>query len=284
MIPILSREEDADATQGIDPRAAWLALEAVDAPVLWVEGRSRRVCEANAAACRMVGLPRERLRNQLFEEVTGCPLVTGRHAVRTRNGDASIWSHSNLIVSQVSGEPDLWMAIARLEADRIAAPRRTGGGEDELTELPLRSAAFARVRELLAGTGRPAVLFIDLDDFKRINDRHGHLVGDRVLVIVARRLSNCLRPADLLSRYGGDEFLAVLEDADPIGAEGVRQRMERAVRRPCGLVKTTNSPSIAVSASVGLAMRRDGDNVETLIARADADMYARKRERQRQQH
>jgi diguanylate cyclase (GGDEF)-like protein len=148
---------------------------------------------------------------------------------------------------------------------------------DSLTEL--HNHAYAR--HLLAGkladarsSGSPlCIIMADLDQFKRINDAYGHLVGDHVLRIAATRMVAAARSGDEIGRYGGEEFLFVLANTDlaaaAVMAERVRKRIGNdAIRH--------HSASIRVTLSLGIAEARDGDTVNELIARADAALYAAK--------
>ena len=124
--------------------------------------------------------------------------------------------------------------------------------------------------------GRPAaLLFIDLDRFKQINDRCGHALGDAALRAVGAALKSALRGSDLCCRYGGDEFLVLLPETPPEGARHVAESLRRklagiAVERPGGAVHVT--------ASIGVAPARPGElDGASLVARADAAMYRAKR-------
>ena len=123
--------------------------------------------------------------------------------------------------------------------------------------------------------GSIAILFIDLDQFKALNDSLGHLVGDRLLVETARRLRRCVRPGDAVARLGGDEFAILLErviDADAVlGHGGPRQAGSRSI------VRASTASEVKLSASVGIAMSdRDGDRPDDLLRTADAAMYRAK--------
>jgi diguanylate cyclase (GGDEF)-like protein len=120
-------------------------------------------------------------------------------------------------------------------------------------------------------------LFIDLDRFKAINDTLGHEAGDRVLAAVATRLKNVMRRYDIFARLGGDEFVAVLPDTDLPEAETLSERIRQTVAE-LDMAETTgfNTP-LTMSASVGIARLMPGENLDDLIRRADADMYADKR-------
>jgi diguanylate cyclase (GGDEF)-like protein len=123
-----------------------------------------------------------------------------------------------------------------------------------------------------------ALLFIDLDGFKQVNDQHGHLVGDAVLREVANRLGKAVRGDDLVARHGGDEFVVLLRRLPADQAEShaamTMERVVSAVAKPID----TGSVSVTLAASVGVAIHpRDGDSPDALIRHADERMYERKR-------
>lgn len=132
--------------------------------------------------------------------------------------------------------------------------------------------------EQLTQTGRPsaAVLAIDLDRFKQVNDTHGHHAGDVVLGAVAARLRRCVRERDVVIRMGGDEFLVILHDVAPNDAVELANRVVRSIEEPIEF----KGLEVRVSASIGIAMARHGTagvDSEALLHRADAAMYAAKR-------
>ncbi len=149
---------------------------------------------------------------------------------------------------------------------------------DELTGLPNRnlfnghlSHAISRAARTNAGM---AVLFIDLDRFKTINDALGHDVGDQVLVTVAHRLSEGLRASDVLARLGGDEFVVIAEDvAQSDTVRALADKLIAAVDQPVVL----GNQELAVTASIGIALfPRDGVDAQTLLKNADIAMYRAK--------
>ena len=142
---------------------------------------------------------------------------------------------------------------------------------DGLTGVHSRAAgllALQREVERSRRTGQPLVLaFVDVDGLKKINDSGGHAAGDRVLVRVARALTAGLRPYDLVVRYGGDEFLCVIADGSPLGVADRMQVVNEAL---------ADGP-VPSRISVGVAGLRTDDTLETLIGRADDDLYRRRR-------
>lgn len=143
---------------------------------------------------------------------------------------------------------------------------------DALTNTLNRRAWTERASALLAnGPPRPiALLFLDLDHFKLLNDRQGHNTGDRALIAVSKALATELRPTDLLCRYGGEEFVALLDGTMPQQAMHVATRLCRRVHR---LEIPVSDESLLLSISIGVAIRQDGDDLEALVERADQAMY-----------
>jgi diguanylate cyclase (GGDEF)-like protein len=156
---------------------------------------------------------------------------------------------------------------------------------DNLTGLLNRDALLKRIDERIRLHRRAmdgpsfAVLFIDIDDFKLVNDQWGHDVGDRTLIEIGKRLRATTRSADLVARYAGDEFVVVMDSVDSLGtAERAREKLEQALRQPLQEeASSTPSRPIGLSGSIGLALFAGEDSTaEDLIRRADADMYRRK--------
>jgi diguanylate cyclase (GGDEF)-like protein len=151
---------------------------------------------------------------------------------------------------------------------------------DSLTGLPNRVMLGQRLEHALLRSRRSkkliAVLFIDLDKFKPVNDTYGHHVGDELLVKVAGRLSSLVRPGDTVARLSGDEFVVVCEDIDrPAQIQPVADRLATALADPF----VVSTGPIRVSASVGIAFARPGDDRPDLVVQqADAAMYQAKRQ------
>ncbi len=160
---------------------------------------------------------------------------------------------------------------------------------DRLTGISNREAMIRRIEDRIirhrrSGDSRPfAVLFIDLNGFKQINDRFGHDVGDHVLVEVSQRLTSHLRDSDLAARYGGDEFVVLLENvAHRAAAEAARNKLENLLAEPLQSLHDLPAEPLLISsgASIGIALcPSEGADLETLLKRADEDMYERKQAR-----
>jgi diguanylate cyclase (GGDEF)-like protein len=165
-------------------------------------------------------------------------------------------------------------------ADAIAGSQRSltrQANHDSLTGLANRAAFRARLESALARperrSGTQAVLFVDLDDFKDVNDTLGHAAGDELLCVVAARLETTVRPLDLVARLGGDEFAMLLDGvSDPAAALAMADRAVTALAAPVEIDGTWAH----VGASIGLAMRHDDSDPESLMRHADVAMYAAK--------
>ena len=145
---------------------------------------------------------------------------------------------------------------------------------DPLTGLPNRSLFVDRLSQALERArrqgGNAAVFFIDLDDFKLINDSSGHARGDDLLRAVAERLTNCLRAVDTVARFGGDEFAVVIEDvADMVHAEATAARLLAALSEPVAL----GEDRIIASASIGVVLGHGDARADELLLNADVAMY-----------
>ena len=179
----------------------------------------------------------------------------------------------------VYGEERLRMSVVRDLRDRHAAQARIHhlAHHDALTGLPNRMSFMERlgrqVEQARAAGTTLALLFVDLDHFKRVNDSLGHLIGDQLLQTVAARISASLRAVDLVARFGGDEFIVLLDDASRDDVAQVAHKLLRAIELPVD----AEGRDLSVTPSVGIAMfPNDGATPTELIKNADTAMYIAK--------
>ena len=168
-------------------------------------------------------------------------------------------------------------AAMALENARLYEEIRHQALHDGLTGLANRVLFRDRVEHAVARTRRAgglvAVLFVDLDDFKALNDTHGHDRGDEVLAISAGRVSEVLRPSDTAARQGGDEFAILIEDvADEADALAVATRLAEALRQPMSI----GHVEVRIAASIGVALGGGTETADDLLRNADVAMYAAK--------
>lgn len=167
--------------------------------------------------------------------------------------------------------------MALFEMRRMAASLTRIAGRDPLTGLDNRRSAESAIAGAIAraerGLGTPSVVVVDLNGFKPINDRYGHGVGDAVLCSVAERLTRTVRTVDSVARLGGDEFVVLLESTGGQGAVAALSRLRRSM---AGGWSEVTGGATEVGAALGITTYRPGDSVASLIARADAEMYADK--------
>ena len=182
--------------------------------------------------------------------------------------------------------PDGCMVVLRSDITHFKERERAAqllAQHDALTGLPNRRRLHDRLLEARSRASRTgeivAVLMIDLDDFKPVNDTHGHKAGDEVLRLTADRLKGCLRITDTVARFGGDEFVVIAE-LSPATADvnAVALKVAEAVARPIpALWATVGAADIRISCSIGISQYpRDSEDPDTLIRLADAAMYQAK--------
>jgi len=145
---------------------------------------------------------------------------------------------------------------------------------DVLTGLPNRLLLAERIKQSMTiadrSQGKFALLFLDLDHFKKINDSLGHPFGDRILIAVTERLKKCVRQVDTAARLGGDEFILLLHQSDAAGAETCAKRVLDELRAAF----TLDEMRFNLTCSIGIAIYPDdGDNLDDLIKNADSAMY-----------
>jgi diguanylate cyclase (GGDEF)-like protein len=187
----------------------------------------------------------------------------------------------DMIVAQTLADvASAYLVNAQVRADLLESSVHANdlALHDALTGLPNRSLLLARIEHALRSNSRSgkvlAVLFIDIDRFKKINDSYGHQVGDDLLVAVAVRLTNTIRPGDTLARLSGDEFVVVCEDLEEVGQiEAIATRLSEAITLPFDLGRVT----VDVAASIGIGFASPGCDPEQLLHEADIAMYQVKR-------
>jgi diguanylate cyclase (GGDEF)-like protein/PAS domain S-box-containing protein len=254
---------------------------------------SGRIIDCNATFADMVGYGADELKNRelrdVFErapaveeirrQLDETPTVRGLEIEMRRRDGVRVSALANVSLLD-QGERALVHMTAVDISDRKRAEEQIEfqAYHDALTELPNRRLFVERLElSLLAAKrarGNVAVLFIDLDRFKTINDTLGHSVADALLLEIAQRLRSCVRQTDTVARYGGDEFTVILPDLhQPEDAAQVAEKILERVVEPV----VVGSTSIEVSVSIGIAVHPyDGTDIDTLLRNADDAMYRAK--------
>lgn len=239
------------------------------------------------------------------DELTGTPItnymhpddlaVTRASIVRVMNGQPHVDFRNRYIRKDGGIVHILWAAFWSEEVGaRIGVARnvtalwqaeeelRFLAHHDPLTGLANRALFNDRLDTALRAARRHnstlALLFLDIDDFKGINDVHGHAAGDRVLCTIARRLEGCVRETDTVARMGGDEFTVLLTDIQSEGA--VSETVARILAVMAEPLDAQSGAANMPSCSIGIACYpADGEDADTLLSHADDDMYRIKRHR-----
>ena len=226
-----------------------------------------------------------RLLREANEQLTAATLAATEDEVRSMR-DLSFGCTVGMVALIVALGLALWRWLSnglnRSRGSLLNAEERIQrlAASDLLTGLDNRTALHDAMQTVMSRARRHkeelAVLMVDLDRFKPVNDRHGHMVGDMVLKEVAKRLARCLRTSDLRARYGGDEFVVVVEERDGPGT--ARTAAERIVER-LSLPMQFGDLTVAIGASVGIARYpKDAQTDDELLRKADSALYRAKQE------
>jgi len=207
----------------------------------------------------------------LWIAVAATPVVVGIRLLLGADVDGLL-----LVVGGAAIAALVMVRIGRLSAarNRAEGALRFEASHDHLTGLPNRREFLDQLSNELTHTKQCVIFFCDLDDFKSVNDRLGHAAGDELLVEVARRLRSCVRHDDIVSRFGGDEFLILLRGQAPSVVTTVCNRIADALSRPILL----RVEQVSIGASVGVAIATGEADADALIRRADHAMYEAKRD------
>lgn len=270
-----------------------LLLDSVNDSVFLVDQQGN-ICYANETACQALGYTQQEMLglnlraldspeySRLLQPRMDELLLRGQAVFETahlRKDGTALPVELNVRLIESSGNK-LFLGVARdITEKKLAEQHAHLAYHDTLTGLPNRRRLMDRIEHALARAKRyermVAVLFLDLDHFKEINDTLGHDVGDEVLIAAAQRIARCVRQDDTISRLGGDEFVILLSEISDVGdANSVAEKILVELASPLNLSEKT----LTLSGSIGISLYPDdGMDPQMLITQADSAMYKAKR-------
>lgn len=256
-------------------------IEQVNPAFTWITGYSAADAVGQTPGLLESGGQADSLYDAVWAGVGRDGFWSGDLWLRRRSGEAFVSSTSVTPIRPGGGAPTHYVAVMHDITARKEDEDRNWklANYDPLTGLPNRLLFADRLSQAVGHAqragGRFALLYLDLDGFKPINDRWGHGAGDQVLQETAVRLLACVRGSDTVARVGGDEFIIILADAqDRTAARTVAQKIVGTLSRPITLTTADGRVEGTVTASIGMAVyAADGSTPEAMVAAADAAMY-----------
>lgn len=263
-----------------------------------IAGPDGRFTEVNPALARLLGYGEYELLGlrvedflppecapawqEMIDALRSGPEDSARHVHCMRGRAGEVWvQHSISLLRTPAGAPHLYIHqfADQTEARQLQDELAERATHDDLTGLPNRMGLKARLLGRLNYAPQEpaeptAVLFCDVDNLKQINDDHGHLVGDEVLTLVAQRIDGALRASDVVARFGGDEFVVVMDtDGDAGTLASIAERIRSVVAEPAVVA----GAALSVSISIGATVSQPGDSPSDVLDRADQALYQAKR-------
>jgi len=283
-------------------RHRFAALSFDGTTALCVMDETGRILEVNAAFAALVGLSGKALRSRTLAVLDPGADAGGHFSSLIRQVvERGLWQGEILCTDPDHGQRVLWGSVSRVAGERGGAgycvgsffeitANRASNAElnrvaffDPLTQLPNRRLLYERVVQELATAQRTgicaALLFIDLDHFKAINDTRGHTVGDALLVEAGRRLRQLLRVNDTVARFGGDEFVVLLADLEAEPAEAAKDARRVGEKILAALAESypLGEYQFTCTASIGISVLTGAEVVDEVLQHADLAMYQAKR-------
>jgi diguanylate cyclase (GGDEF)-like protein/PAS domain S-box-containing protein len=300
ILDITDRKEAEESLRQSEERYRTVVKQAAEG-IFIVDIDTKLILEANAAyrnllgysAQDMLGLgltlydvvarDRETIDRYVEKTLENGTLFIGERRHRRKDGSIVDVEVSSSVISYGKGEALCVIVHDITERKRLEVKLQRQALHDPLTELPNRTLFADRLRQALTRVkrrgSRVAVLFMDLDNFKVINDSLGHKAGDRLLVAASKRMRALLRPEDTVARLGGDEFVFLLEGTSASHAIRIAERLLQQFRKPF----TLSSRKLVITASIGIVMSDtvatesvNGRNAADLLRKADMAMYRAK--------
>lgn len=279
------------STNGVSDRRCELAMAHSPIGMALISPRGA-ILNANVAFADLIGCPIDDIADvnlcQLLsiDELGGAAMILqdfldgSRQSYRAEREfqrvDGSLrWADVSIVLIHSDGQPTYFLFQVQDVTMRRTREHALAqlAGTDHLTSVANRSTARRRLDELAAARQHIAVMYCDLRSFKRINDVYGHQTGDHVLRTVASRLCGVVRVGDIVSRWGGDEFVIILPNASPDLVEEIRCRIMTAVARPIDLPHRIETIEPDITVGIATTIHNVDGGIDELVHLADTDMY-----------
>ena len=290
---IADRAEVELALRESDNRYKRLFMDS-NAVQLIIDAETAQIVDANGAASRYYGYSQEKLKTMKMSSImTQSPKEIQSEMTRSRSENRAYFHFRHRLASGAIRDVEAYSSPLRVhdrnlvyaiihdvtERHRMEQQIKHMGNHDPLTGLPNRTLLMDRLTVAIEHAKRVsstlAILFIDLDDFKPINDELGHNAGDQLLTMIAQRFQSAIRRSDTVARFGGDEFVLLLSggELDEATAAQVAEKTFKALEKPFSI----DGHLVRIGCSIGISLYpRDGASVEELITEADRAMYVAK--------
>ncbi len=254
------------------------------------DSASGEILDANEAAIRYYGYALDEIKSMSFTQINASTRgAVYKEVTAAKEEDRDYYLFKHRLATGEARDVEMYTTPLRINGNNVLyaiihdVTERTQmereikrlGRYDVLTGLPNRAMLFDRINVAIEQAKRHqqhlAILFLDLDGFKAVNDNHGHIAGDKLLRDAAKRLQSCVRKSDTAARFGGDEFVLLLTDInEDIAVVSIIEKVQEMLRRPFDIEQTTAE----IGSSVGVALYpANGDTADKLLHKADKAMY-----------
>ncbi|WP_375748378.1 diguanylate cyclase domain-containing protein [Vibrio sp. HN007] len=265
-LAILYRFKQAGRDQNIFVHQLETLIHHLPQGILFID-ENQNVVYANSVASKIFRMTLDELKLHSVHELLPTPLVSGSVMINDK--------HIEVGISSVVSIPREMKMISLLDVTESINLKKKSS-YDPLTQLLNRNGLVEAYSQIKGTSSQVCCLFLDLNKFKAVNDRYGHAIGDQVLAIIAMRIKSCVKSEDIVARFGGDEFVILLDEK--MANEEIAQlcsRIDNAVNKPIDIEHLIIELGVSIGVRIGYP---DDESMEVIIDDADRAMYINKRQ------